>query len=185
LAFRWRSNHFDDLVSMAIRTVTHDMLLRVSKMLAESMLPLRFKDYLRMEQMYIDWLTEVIEVVSHATDSDTLWDSVSLTGNSTCPNRPYAPDGEPDYIDLTLASVRKDRYSERGIRKILAEYAEAAGLAHGGAAMPVQRPAPPHSRPPPSTASRRRMTRQEAQSNYGYFRVQVLAVSGSAARPGR
>jgi hypothetical protein len=35
---------FDDLVSMAIRAVAHDMLLCVSKMLADSRLPLRFKD---------------------------------------------------------------------------------------------------------------------------------------------
>jgi hypothetical protein len=36
---------FDDLVSMAIRAVAHEILLRVSTMLADSMLPLGFKDY--------------------------------------------------------------------------------------------------------------------------------------------
>jgi hypothetical protein len=34
---------------MAIRTVAHDMLLRVSNLLADSMLPLGFKDYPKME----------------------------------------------------------------------------------------------------------------------------------------
>jgi hypothetical protein len=35
---------------VAIRTVAHDMLLRVSTMLADSMLPLGFKDYPLLSQ---------------------------------------------------------------------------------------------------------------------------------------
>jgi hypothetical protein len=43
---------FGDLVGLAVRTVAHAMLLHVARILHDSMLPLRFKDYLSMNQPY-------------------------------------------------------------------------------------------------------------------------------------